>query len=274
MFITLFAGILDLKTGMLHYCNAGHDPAIIINNDVQYLSVIPNLPIGIMPDFEYQAQEIKLKSDETLFLYTDGVTEAENAAHELYGTTRLLECIRNHKGNSVRLFIEDVLKDVACHVQNHEPSDDLTMLAIRQLPQEKEPVSKQIIFESKLSEITILQQFIEEFCHENNIAPKLTMQLNLALEEVVSNIILYAYPESEVGKIELTAEVKNHALTFTLTDYGILFDPTQQPYPDITSSIEERPIGGLGIFLARQIMDEIKYERLENRNRLILIIHN
>jgi sigma-B regulation protein RsbU (phosphoserine phosphatase) len=74
MFITLFAGILDLKTGVLHYCNAGHDPAIIINNDVQYLPVIPNLPIGILSDFEYQAQEVELNYGETLILYTDVIT--------------------------------------------------------------------------------------------------------------------------------------------------------------------------------------------------------
>jgi len=269
IFVTLFAGILDLKTGNLQYCNAGHDPSIIINNDAQYLQVMPNLPIGAMPDYDYRSQTLSLNYGETLFLYTDGVTEAENKAYELYGTSRLLDCIRNHKKKTAQSLVETVLKDVKLYIQDNEPSDDLTILAIRRKAKE-EAVSKQIVFENKFSEIATLQQFVESFCHENDIHPKLTMQLNLSLEEVVSNIIRYAYPETEAGKILLTAARNNNELVFTVTDYGICFDPTQQSPPDLLSPVEERPIGGLGIFLVQQIMDEVNYERIENSNYLTL----
>jgi len=270
MFVTLFAGILDLQTGMLNYCNAGHDPSVIIRNDVQHLPVIPNLPIGVLPDFEYQSQELNLNFGETLFLYTDGITEAENREHELYGTTRLLDLIRNCKENNTQSLVKAVLKDVKTFVQDYEPSDDLSMLAIRRVSQEKKKIPHTITLQHNISEISVLQKFIEDFCAEYQINSNILLKLNLALEEVISNIIFYAYPEKENGVIELIADYNNTELIFTVTDFGTPFDPTQHSQPETSSSIEERKIGGLGIFLATQIMDTIHYERVGNRNQLTL----
>jgi len=100
---------------------------------------------------------------------------------------------------------------------------------------------------------------------------ELNMPINLALEEAVSNVMLYAYPGTS-GKVLVECD-KSDKLVFTITDSGIPFDPTQQEDPDVTQSAEDRPIGGLGIFLVRQIMDDIRYERKDDKNILTLTKH-
>ena len=94
--------------------------------------------------------------------------------------------------------------------------------------------------------------------------------MNLVLEEAVSNVILYAYPKGEQQEISLSANVSDNNLVFVLTDSGKEFDPTQAPDADITLSAEERQIGGLGIFLIRQIMNQIEYQRIDGKNVLTL----
>ena len=112
--------------------------------------------------------------------------------------------------------------------------------------------------------------FIEELGEEFGLSPELVFNLNLVLEEAVSNVILYAYPKEEHQTISLIARKKDNQLIFVLTDSGKEFDPTQAPDADITLSAEDRPIGGLGIFLIRQIMNTVEYQRIEGKNVLTL----
>jgi sigma-B regulation protein RsbU (phosphoserine phosphatase) len=97
-----------------------------------------------------------------------------------------------------------------------------------------------------------------------------TMQMNLALEEAVVNVMNYAYPAGTEGKIHIEAQVNDIRLKFVITDSGVPFDPTVKGEADVTLSAEERPVGGLGIFLVRQIMDSINYERINDQNILTL----
>jgi sigma-B regulation protein RsbU (phosphoserine phosphatase) len=97
-----------------------------------------------------------------------------------------------------------------------------------------------------------------------------TMSLNLALEEAVVNVMNYAYPKGTVGTVTIDAEASDERLKFVITDQGAPFDPTAKEDADITLSVEDRPIGGLGIFLVRQLMDSINYERVNGCNVLTL----
>ena len=97
------------------------------------------------------------------------------------------------------------------------------------------------------------------------------MSLNLALEEAVTNIILYAYPEGSGGQVDLNVVIHGDRLDFTLTDSGIPFDPTAANMPDITLDATDRPVGGLGIYLVRSIMDSVTYERVDGKNVLSMI---
>ena len=133
MFVTLFFGILDLSSGQLRYCNAGHDAPLLIGPDgsVEMLEVESNLAVGVMPGWEFVEQEVKLKPGSLLFLYTDGLTEAENPVHDLFGMDRILEEARKGSQQQPANFVASMEKAVHIFVDGAEPSDDLTMLAIR-----------------------------------------------------------------------------------------------------------------------------------------------
>ena len=102
------------------------------------------------------------------------------------------------------------------------------------------------------------------------MSAELGSSLNLALEEAVTNVILYAYPEGTEGEVFVDAAAADTAITFTITDGGKPFDPTSREEVDINAPLEERPVGGLGIHLVRRIMDDVRYERRGERNVLIL----
>ena len=131
-------------------------------------------------------------------------------------------------------------------------------------------MEKKLVIKNEISEISNLAIFIEELGEELNLTPNLVFNLNLVLEEAVSNVILYAYPKEESQEISLLAKMSGSNLVFVLTDSGKEFDPTQAPDADITLSAEERQIGGLGIFLIRQIMNTVEYQRIDGKNILTL----
>lgn len=131
-------------------------------------------------------------------------------------------------------------------------------------------MEKSIILANDISEIARLNEFVEEIGNEFSLSPEVVFNLTLVLEEAVVNIINYAYPKEDHESIYLSAKLHNDSIMLVLTDTGKEFDPTMAPEADITLSAEERPIGGLGIFLIRQIMNEVKYERIEGKNVLTL----
>ena len=131
-------------------------------------------------------------------------------------------------------------------------------------------MEKSIILANDISEIAKLNEFVEEIGTDFSLSPEVVFNLNLVLEEAVVNIINYAYPKEEHETIYLSAMLRNGSIILVLTDTGKEFDPTMAPDVDITLSAEEREIGGLGIFLIRQIMNEVKYERIDGKNILTL----
>ena len=132
MFVTFFLGVLDIRSGMMNYCNAGHNPPVLISaeGDVRYFNITKAIPIGLFDTFTYTEESIQITKGDQLFLYTDGLTEAEDVSNNLYGDDKLLETIRKHTKASPREMIENVNKTVAEHVNGHDQSDDLTMMCI------------------------------------------------------------------------------------------------------------------------------------------------
>ena len=131
-------------------------------------------------------------------------------------------------------------------------------------------MEKEIRITNSLDEIGTLAEFIEDLGAELSLSMETTMHINLALEEAVSNIIMYAYPQEGEHEIILKMTSTDEQLIFLLTDSGLSFDPTNAPEVDINISAEERQIGGLGIFLIRRIMNEVSYQRLDGENHLIM----
>lgn len=131
-------------------------------------------------------------------------------------------------------------------------------------------MEKSIILSNEISEISKLNEFVEEIGNEFSLTPDVVFNLNLVLEEAVVNVINYAYPKEDHQSIYLSARLHEDSIILVLTDSGVEFDPTIAPEVDITLSAEERSIGGLGIFLIRQIMNEVRYDRIDGKNILTL----
>ena len=131
-------------------------------------------------------------------------------------------------------------------------------------------MEKSIILANDISEISRLADFVEEIGNDFSLTPDIVFNLNLVLEEAVVTVINYAYPKEDHQWIYLSAKLQDGTIILVLTDTGKEFDPTMAPEADITLSADEREIGGLGIFLIRQIMNEVKYERIDGKNVLTL----
>ena len=131
-------------------------------------------------------------------------------------------------------------------------------------------MEKSIILANDISEISRLYEFVEEVGNDFELSPDIVFNLNLVLEEAVVNIINYAYPKEEHESIYLSARMHEGSIILVLTDTGKEFDPTAATEADVTLSADDRQIGGLGIVLIRQIMNEVKYERIEGKHVLTL----
>ena len=131
-------------------------------------------------------------------------------------------------------------------------------------------MKKTLVLQNDIRQIPELAVFVDGLAEEMSLDPSLAMGLNLALEEAVTSVMMYAYPAGESGTVEIEVDAREDRMVFRLTDAGVPFDPTAAPAADITLGVEERPIGGLGIFLVRQIMDSVVYERRDGRNILTL----
>lgn len=130
--------------------------------------------------------------------------------------------------------------------------------------------TRELIVRNEIDDLQKVAEFVESLGEEFHLEMMMVMNMNLALEEIISNIMLYAYPEKMEEYISIRFIETNGAYVFTISDSGVEFDPLEMKTPDISLSAEERAIGGLGIFLVRQLMDEVVYERIENKNVLTM----
>lgn len=279
MFVTLFVGVIDMCTGNMRYCNAGHDAPLLISEDGKHLGLLPvdsNIPAGVMRDWHFTRQETLIDNGTTIFLYTDGLTEAENFEHKQFGEQRLHDtakaaCI-DGKPSPVTI-IEQMTEAVHKFVGEAEQSDDLTMMAVQYTPQKDcANIQRQhtITLPNDIEKVPQLHEFISSIAEEAGLDMSESMGVDLAVEETVVNVMNYAYPKGTKGVVNIVATTNEKYLTITISDNGKPFDPTKQSDIDTTLSAEERPIGGLGIYLVRQIMDDISYERKDGRNILSL----
>ena len=132
MFVTMFVGLADLTTGHLDFCNAGHNPPVLLrNNTAEFIDMIPNAPIGLFPGMEYEGEEIADVTGCPLFVYTDGLNEAENRQQEQFTDERLLDILEHTTFESSKQTIEMLREEVEKHRDGAEPNDDLTMLCVK-----------------------------------------------------------------------------------------------------------------------------------------------
>ena len=268
MFVTLFVGVLDLPTGRLHYCNAGHDAPLLVGAGVGELPCDPNIPVGFRPRWKYSLQEAQI------FTGTTGLTEAMDANKDQFQMERVNDvasrALATQQQEPTQL-IAQMTEAVHQFVGDAEQSDDLTMMAIQYIKQQSDiQMRKTIVLPNDTQEVPRLNAFVEEVCQTVGFDDMVTMEIKLAVEEAVVNVMTYAYAPGQSGDVTVEAALNNVRMKFTIIDSGKPFDPTVQAEVDTTLSAKQRNIGGLGIHIIRQNMDSINYERIDGHNVLTL----
>ena len=254
-FVTAFVGCLRIPTGELIYCNAGHCAPIHVpfGHVPCTIDVEPNIPLGFDGKFRFTEQGCMLAQGDTIVLYTDGVTEARNPEREMLGMKRWAEIVATQ---------EDLYGAIQAFMDKAEPTDDITLMTIRK----KSPVQPVTMrMPCRADQWPVMKGTIHSFGMCAGLGKKALKQFEVAAEEAIVNVLHY----SQASEVELKLMREKSQIILLLTDDGIAFDPTAHVPNE--KATDERQVGGMGIHLIRQIMDEMHYERSEEKNILTLV---
>ena len=271
MFATLFFGILDPDSGILYYVNGGHEPPVVMNKDgVILCRLMPTGPaVGMFPNLEFRVEQLRLDKGDLLVGFTDGATDAKNNAGELFTEERLLRSIAAPWTSIFSMYFE-LNTELHKHIGNQNQFDDITLISFRRkLNQEKDQHA--ICRIARLNILGELRDFAEQAAKYSGLNHDDVFAFKLATEEICANIIQYGYERAEPGLLTLFFDVEDRLARLTIRDDGKYFSPEQAKSPNIEADLSEREIGGLGIYLVKELMDHVTYERTEeNINQLVL----
>ena len=276
MFVTVFMGYYNVTNGRFVYSNAGHNPPLVRKNgnDYDFLKIKTNIVLGFMENVEYQEEEVFLEPGDSIYMYTDGVTETMNAERMFFSEERLLETLNNHKDYPPRELLSTIKNELDYFSGYFEQTDDITMLALEiehfSLPEQDqvEPARK-LVIEADAGNLNEVINFIHSELNQNNCPPELFNHIELAVEEIFINIAKYAYsPQKGDVAISITT---GDEIQLRFEDSGMPYNPLEQADPDLNIPLMERDLGGLGIYLFRNVMDEIRYSRIDGKNILTVV---
>ena len=276
MFITVFLGIINVQNGDMTYTNAGHNPSFIKHADGELVRLkdLHGPVIGAIDGIAYKEGHTKLHQNDLLFMYTDGVTEAMDLERNLYHEDRLIEMLKGQYESP-----EDLIKHVELSVHDFEngaeQADDITMLAFlyRKEPVDVATASLNITIPNQLPEIDKVNDQFEAFAEKHEISLKVITRMKMVFDEMISNTISYGFKDDNEHEIGIDIDLYGERLMTTITDDGIPFNPFAQDKPDTSLSVEDRDIGGLGIHLVKNTMDEYSYKRGIGKNQVNLIMY-
>lgn len=264
MFLTAFLAKINLYNGYAEYVCAGHNPPYLRNAaGYQEMSVKRNIALGAMENITYEAEHIYLQNKDRIFLYTDGVTEAQNAKGEFFGEHRLEKVLQRVDG-SAQETLQEIHQKVEGFTKGAIQSDDITMLEFI-FNGEKRNI---YAVKADLSELDNVLDFAQEDMKKNNVSQKSRSNMLIAVGEIFANIAGYAYKNEGMATIESKVDDVLYKLVFK--DSGKKFNPLTYGDPDVTQSAEERSIGGLGIYMVKQMADFLAYEYIDGYNILTI----
>ena len=274
MFVTVFLGILDLREGTLAYSNAGHNPPYLKRTDGTLVRIDQRHGpiIGAAEGLAYSQDSLSMSAGDLLYVYTDGVTEAMDSANNLYTENRLRDLLFGREFKSVEEAVRETADDVWLFQGDAEQADDVTVLSLvySGRTEENDTQRLELSIDNRLEEIQRANEAIHQFAEAQGASTKTRRQLNLVFDELLNNTISYGYEDTETHTIELTVSVADGRLYATISDDGKPFNPFENAEPDTDLSVEDRPIGGLGVHLVRNVMDQVSYERRGANNVVLL----
>ena len=270
MFVTCFLAIINEKTGVLEFANAGHNPPIIgSNGKFHYLKCNAGFVLGGLKDAFVVDEKINMEPGESITIYTDGITEARNAKGDFYGEDRFINFMNSKEFNCVVEIHHGLKDDLAKFTDNYEQSDDITVMTLQYRGDECFYEEKR--FEAKMENIQKGLDFVEKFCDEQGINFEFKNNLLVVADELYSNIVKYGYEDNggEVFTRLLFNKDKNE-FVLTIIDRAPAFNQLEINNNPLEGDIKDRPIGGLGILIVKKIMTQYAYDRINNKNILVL----
>ena len=287
-FVTISIYYIDLNTKKIISTNAGHENPIIIKNngEVEMIMEKKTAPIGTKPNLIFEENVLELEDGDKLFLYTDGVVEAINDKEELYGDKRLIEVLNTTLDDNAFDTIDKVKDSVMAFSNVPEQYDDITMLCFKF---NKSNISYDVKkvhrysndFSDKYESVQEINEFIKKslnnaYSGSDDKYKNFLNRLEVCTEEIVVNIIDYAYKDVKIEDLKkisivVEADLNNDKISITYIDNGPEFNPTLKDDPNILKSANERKIGGLGIYITKQVVDSMEYEYVNNQNKLKLV---
>lgn len=267
MFVTCFLAIFDKRNGKIIYSNAGHNPPLIGSSfNFRYLKPKQGFLLGMFDDPPLVDEEIVLEKGESITLYTDGITEARNSEGEFYGEKRLLETFNKKEQFSIDELHEDLKEDVANFVKDAPQSDDITFVTLKYHDASVRTNHKR--FDGTLEDIKNMLSFIGDFAIENEFSEENRNKLLIVSDEILSNVVKYGY-QNEGGPImiRLSFNKKINEFTITVIDKSPEFNQLEVK---TDNNNEELHIGGYGLSIVKNIMDEYSYNYADEKNILTL----
>jgi serine phosphatase RsbU (regulator of sigma subunit)/anti-sigma regulatory factor (Ser/Thr protein kinase) len=269
MFVTVWLGLYDFNTHVLTTANAGHEfPAIRHQNgDYELFHDKHGFVLAGMPLSHYKEETITLMPGDQIFVYTDGVTEATSAANELFGETRLLAALNAAKSEEPAHLLPRMKEAIDAFVGSAPQFDDITMLSFA--VKDPNALPNELTLSAIPENVEKATDFVNAHLELYHCPNKEKIQIDIAIDELFSNIARYAY-NPEVGAATVRVETVENPLSVIVTfiDKGVPYDPLKKKDPDVNVPLAEREIGGLGIYMVKKSMDEIVYSYKNGQNIL------
>ena len=270
-FVTMLAGIVDVKTGDIAYVNCGHNPPLVKHgkDPFKFVDLKPNIVLGAFESADFNINTAKLSPGDTVILYTDGITEAVDSAGELYGEERLLTAINNQNYLNTKDMLQYIKQDTYKFTKEMPQSDDMTMLIFKYNGEPKEGES--ILYSENATKENYKHylNWLTEVVNKFNLEQDLMFKLQLVSEEIYTNVFSYAYPEEE-GNIQIIFTKYPDEIMLQISDSGVPFNPLDREDPDVELPPQSREQGGLGIYMVKKTADGINYEYKDGKNILTL----
>ena len=271
MFVTIFVARLNIKTGVILYSNAGHNPPAIVRKNDKLLLMDERIgpACGLTHGIKYGTRRSRLLRGDTLFMFTDGVTESINTGGCLFTEERLNEVLVNAAELNPREIISRIKQIIEDFAKDMPQNDDISMLAVKYQGTGSEAFhtkNSHIYIENDLDNIERIFAFITDFCKSCGIKEPIINDLDLIIEELFVNICKYAYSDNRTHQVFISLSFDGSEITFSLADDGNQFDPlayNPQPY---SRSIDEMHIGGEGVRIVKSLSDSISYQHKDGKN--------
>ncbi len=271
MHAMVFFCVLETKKNTLYYVNAGHKQPLVLSANGEVKKILePTAPvIGHNQDLPITVDKVELKKNDTLIAYTQGVVDALNRNKVSLSGKTLMSHLKKPYPSALSL-LKHIENKIDGQASAADKADGIIMLALRH-KQSVENEKHEIKRLTALENISAFRGFIEQACFQMGLDEDITFDFKLVVDEACTNIITHGYRKADPGLITITFEKDKENAKLTIHDKGVSFKPENASEPDVESDWEKRQPGGLGLFIIKNMMDEVNYESKDKTGNYLLL---